>query len=235
MNFVNNLFPKTAQELIDRSAVMIENFTASMQTILGSEFDSTEAAVNTMRDVDNIVYEFRKLRRLLMAIEMVYPDMEMKQTAANIKNKVENVDNLLVVTNKNLYNLFRKIREICNDTEMTNEDKYYLENELNTMNREGLNLPDDRLMEIMELKNAINIYGSQFMNNIVTPQNSCCLTATQNELTGLSKSFLNNFKQDDDMYKIILDWPTYSYIAENCDNGSTREKALTIINSLAKQ
>ena len=56
MNFVNNLFPKTAQELIDRSAVMIENFTASMQTILGSEFDSTEAAVNTMRDVDNIVY-----------------------------------------------------------------------------------------------------------------------------------------------------------------------------------
>jgi thimet oligopeptidase len=128
------------------------------------------------------------------------------------------------MSNKALYNAFNQYASQQLENEgLSNQQRYFINDTIDSFKREGLSLPDETLAQINVLRKELAALSADFDRNIA--QDNRSITVNIDELQGLGNDFITTLKQTDDgLYIIGVDYPTYFNIMENCSVAETRKK-----------
>ena len=219
------LFPKTTAEIKEQTDRYLAEATQAIDRIIAiptdkRTFNNTARALSDLCSRSNIAIK----EGVFEIVEYLYPEKEMRDTAHEVIQKIQEffVDN--VGNNKKLYEAFKAYVEgNAKPEQLSDEQQYYLDESMKSFKRAGLDLPDDRLEEVKELKKKLQKLTQEFDRNIAADQST--VAVTRDELKGLDDEFIDQLKKTDDgLYILGVDYPTVLRVMDNCEVESTRKK-----------
>lgn len=171
--------------------------------------------------------------------QYVSPSKELRDVSEECYNKVNNYK-VEFSMNKEIYGKISKVIENIENGKAKApedpEDKQLLEYTISDYRKNGLHLPDDKLNELNELQKKMNELINSFSrcyNEAVVYQNF-----TKEELSGMSEDFFKGLfsmnKDDEKVYEVEIDVPTYGTIMEKCSVSETRKKTSRVFNQRCK-
>ena len=171
--------------------------------------------------------------RVGYTLSMVSPDAALRTagqaTALKIEEfLVENVSN-----NVALYNAFKAYATHNADSEdLTAEQRYFIQETMKDFKRNGLDLPEDKRKQVVQLQKELAKLTQEFDKNIA--EDNRTITVTADGLVGLEKDFIATLKRDDaGGYILGIDTPTYVNVIENCSVAETRKQLFFAIGNRA--
>ncbi len=220
---VYGTLPITADEIKARYDHIVEQVTKEVNEIshLQSDQQNKETVILAL---DKAMGYLRYLAASLEVIYLISPDTKVRTVGAEYYQKVGKVEADLFDGNKKLYAVIKKYAQAkAPHDNLTSEQQYFLDELLESMELVGLNLPDEQLAKVVELKKELLKLETTFETNIASDNRT--LEVTQDELEGVPQDFIDALKKTDDG-KFILkaDYPTASTIARECAVGQTRKK-----------
>jgi thimet oligopeptidase len=221
---VVRLFPQNASQIEKKSKLYIRQAKKRIKSIL-EVLDKERSFENTVKPLDNVLglSDFAIAARVIEILEMVSPQEDIREAAheASAKIKAYVVD---VMSNKKLYEAFKAYVDgnMQHET-LTDEQQYFLDEKMKEFKRNGLELSDDQLSQVKQLKKEINQLSQVFAKNIATDNSA--IIVSKDELAGLSNDFIDGLKVTrDGNYVVGVDYPTYHNVMQNCTNAQTRKK-----------
>lgn len=181
-------------------------------------FENTAQAMDRL-SIDNL----SMLGRICGILNFVSPDKEIRDAAHEAILEIENFGIEHISNNKKLYQALRDYAEGNSMQEaLTNEQKYFLKEELRGFERAGLALPDEQLAQVSKLKKELADLTLAFEQNVSTDKSS--IIATREELDGVSQAFLDNLqKTEDGRYIVTITMASRPMILEHCNVEKTRK------------
>jgi len=134
-----------------------------------------------------------------------------------------------VITRKDLY------EAIKGHAPRNGKEKQLLKETLKGFERNGLNLPDDKLAEVKKLKQELAAKEAEFTKNLNNDNSTVEFMA--DELRGVPSSLLERLKKTADGARyIVTTKPTdYVQVMENCESADTRRRMLFAYNNRAAE
>ncbi len=222
---VKALFPNTPQEINEQTQRYLEQSKRKLEEIIAIP-DEKRTFSNTAQALDDLVSRSDLVvkRAVFSVVEYLHPDDAMRSTANDVVLKIIDffVDNLS--SNKQLYRAFKAYVEgNAKEEQLNAEQRYYLQEEMNDFKRAGLDLPDEKLEQVKQIKKELSKLVQEFDRNIAQDQSS--ITVTQDDVKGLDESFLGALKKNDEgNYILGVDYPTYFQVMEHCAVEDTRKR-----------
>ena len=132
-----------------------------------------------------------------------------------------------------MYEAFKAYAEGNAKTEsLNNEQRYFIEETLKDFKRAGLDLSDEKLAQVRELKKKLQKLSMEFSRTIAQDESS--IAVTRDALCGLSDEFIETLKKtEDENYILGVDYPTYFHVAEYCAYEPTRKQLFEAFSSRA--
>lgn len=228
---VYRFFPKTVNEIKTYAEYAQKRAQKDLDILIA--FDKQQRTFdNTAGALDKIGGDFAHTRDVISVLEMVSPDADIRKTAHEqiIAMNVFAVD---AFSNKKLYNAFKDYVESNAQQENLNaEQRYFLQETMRDFVRDGLDLSDEKLEEVKNLKKELSALALNFETNINTDKST--VSVSKDELHGCDEHFINNLRRDDSgMYVLGCDYPTYAEVMEHCTVESTRKKLYFAYNNRA--
>ncbi len=119
-----------------------------------------------------------------------------------------------------------------NNTSLSPEQQYFIAETIADYERQGLNLPDELLEQVSNLKKEIASLSVQFERNIAEDCSS--IQATKEDLAGVDDAFVQRLPKDSSgKYIVGVDYPTFYTIMENCIVEDTRKRLSRAFNNRA--
>ena len=190
---------------------------------------------NTARPLDEVVSlsNIAIAQRVYEALELLSPDDAVRNAAHDAFISIQGfwVDN--VSSNKELFAaLTAYATEGMENEPLSDQQRYFITDTINSFKREGLSLPDEKLAQVSALRKELAQLSADFDRNIAQDNNF--ITVTREELTGLENDYITTLKRtDDDLYILGVDYPTYFTVMDNCSIAQTREKLYKAFNNRA--
>lgn len=231
---------KTSQEAIAIFPTSIDQITSMTDDAFKKArkaLDDILAIPNEQRTYANTVAALDRLgsysnlsvaSNILQSVDLVYTDEKIKDAARNDLIKIQSFYIDHIASNKALYQALKYYAEHNAQKEnLSDAQQKYLKDLLRDYRNAGLDLPDDQLEIVKNIKKDLATIGLQFDKNIAEVQSK--LEVDESALTGLSQSFIKSLKKSEDgKYILGVDYPTYIQVMDNCSNAQTRKDLWTL-------
>lgn len=234
INDVKNIFPATPDAIASRTQEGIKKVQAALDAIIAipaskRTFENTAQAFDQAAALSYLSSQFNAIQIL----EMVSPDEKVRAAAHDASIKISEFFIDSFGNNKKLYNAFKEYVEgNAKNEHLTEKDWYYLNEAMEDFKHAGLHLPDDQREKINAVQKELSLLTLQFDTNIAADQQKIAVSA--DELRGLSSEFINQLtKNEDGLYMLGSDSPTYSKVMENAQDQATRKKMFELYNNRA--
>jgi thimet oligopeptidase len=229
-----SLFAITADDIITKTPLYIMQAQQIIDDIIAVP-DAERTYDNTARPLDEVsaLSNLAIAQRVYEALELLHPHERIRNTAhdAFIMIQAFWVDHLL--SNKELYRAFSAYASQQKEYEgLTAQQRYFINDTIDSFKREGLALPDETLVQVNELRKELAQLSADFDRNIA--EDKSFITASAEELAGTGDDFIATLQQNDDsLYVLGVDYPTYFRVLENCSVAQTRKKLYVAFNNRA--
>ena len=222
---VKNLFPITPDQIKQETAHYLKEAQSSINQIIAIPAEK-RTFENTAKALDDLVARsnLEIKSNFFGVMEHLHPDKAMRDMAHDSVKKVREfyVDN--ISNNKKLYEAFKTYVEDNAPHEQLNaEQHYFLDETMKDFKRAGLDLPDEKLEKVRELKKKLSDLSLQFDRNIADDNRT--ITVDKAGLDGLGDDFIAMLAQTDDgTYILGVDYPTYFRVMEHSNVEDTRKR-----------
>ncbi len=213
------VFPKTQDELQKAFIDAKNEAECSLRTIIALA-NEERTFENTIKAFDTTVAAFDVPYSAVSTLEMVHPDPILRQKAEELTAAYKEfiIDNF--ETNRAIYQAFIDYRHTSVEP-LSEERAYHLEQAIDAFKGSGLQLDNTLFARVTELSKKICALGSQFYSNIAL--DNSYLLLTQEQLSGVDKSFIDTLDKEGESYILQSDSPTYQKLLSTCDLESTRK------------
>ncbi len=219
-----SLFPKSAYEIKKRSDDSIAELKQRVADIIAIP-ESERTFANTAKALGDLSMSYYAvLCSALQIVSMVNPDASLRDAAHTAMVECESAGIDLISNNKQLYLAFKAYADQKSPQEkLTDLERYFIEQTLQEFDRAGLNVSEDKLEKIGQLKKDLAQLSTDFERNIASDNRF--ITVTESELAGMKPDFIQALpKTEDGHYKVGTDAPTYLAIMRSCTNEAIRKK-----------
>lgn len=222
---VIDLFPRSAQEIREMARLHMQTMQRDIDALIALP-DQERTFENTARELDRIG-SFSDLPIALQAIyilEYVSPDKEIRDAAHEAVKQISDFEVDVFSTNKKLFNAFKAYAQgAALNEQLMPEQRYYISETMEDFKRSGLDLPDQELERVKQLKKELSDLELAFGSAI--PQDNRTIEVSGQDLQGVDPDFVNALtKSDNGMYVLKMDYPTNAAIMENCEVEATRRR-----------
>jgi len=205
---------KVSEQCINESKIELENLTNNLKK------DKLSFA-ESFQYFDQIRLKLVNCMHTLMLLELLHTKKEIRDFARNkilflreyiLKNMDGNAD-----IYQGLQNISKQLNNNLNPTQKYYQDQLFL-----SFKKNGMDLVLNDRQKFQDLQLEINTIASEFDANIHGQNHKIPLT--KNDLDGLSESFIENLKKDENCaYLVGLDYPTYFSIISEAKLPNTRK------------
>jgi len=217
-----NLFPKTSNQIKKNSTDLMNGAKKKIGDIVSLQRSERNFA-NTALACDKILSNLSTMIGILSTVRDTYPQENMRNAARDyiIAIQMFIVDHLL--NNRDLYKAFKAYTDgNAKQENLSAEKTYFLQEIMQQFEKNGLNLPEDRLNEVKKLTKEIVALSQEYQKN-VADDNRFILVKNE-DLVGIEKDFIDSLEHPKKGFsKIGVDVPTYVHIMTNCGNGKVRK------------
>lgn len=229
-----SLFELTADDITTNTPLYIAQAKDIIDAIIAIP-DNQRTYANTARPLDE-VFSLSNLaiaHRVYEALELLHPDEKIRNTAHDAYIAIQAFWVDYAMSNKALYNaLVAYASEQIEHEGLSAQQRYFINDTIDSFKREGLSLPDETLEKVNTLRKELAQLSADFDRNIA--QDNSSISVTRDELEGLDDDFLATLKQTNDgLYILGVDYPTYFRVMDNCSVASTRQKLYSVFNNRA--
>jgi len=123
---------------------------------------------------------------------------------------------------EDIYQIVKKYSALHHTSEHTPEENRYLTKLLETFDRNGLGLPQDKKERLKAVKTEISEFCIQFQQNL--NEDTTFILFTLDELKGLSESFISGLEKVEEKYKVTLQYPHLFPVLKQCSVPETRRR-----------
>jgi thimet oligopeptidase len=221
---VIRLFPKKGEHIERRVKTLIKQAKKRCKEIIAVSADQRSYA-NTVRPFDNVlgVSDFAVFVRATELLEMVSPVEDVREAAheASVKLKSFIVD---VRSSRKLYDAFKEyVDGNMQHENLKDEERYFIEQTMLEFKRSGLQLPDEILLRVKNIKKEISQLSLDFSQHIADDITTI-VVSNKDALAGLDDDFIDALKQTrNGRYILGVDYPTYHAVMQNCMVSETRK------------
>ncbi len=227
---LTRLFPKSSEQIkawTEASMQLARQELDVMLTIPGSE----RTFNNTVRALDHSQSKMSRFASLAELASMTNPDKEMRD-AGHVASTELSQFSVDLYLNPDLYRAFHEYYDHNGKTEnLTDEERYYLEESMSDLKRSGLALPPEKLSQVKQLKKDMAQIGNDFSLNIATDMPT--IKVGLNDLKGINSDMIASLKKDGVLYVLGVDYPTYFEVMEKCQVAATRRAMYFAFNNRA--
>ncbi|MFT6765508.1 MAG: thimet oligopeptidase [Alteromonas naphthalenivorans] len=179
---------------------------------------------NMLEALDNAYAYFGPDLGIFELIMSVHPDKAMRDEAAKQDLAIKGFLLEHLSNNISLYEAFKGYDHgNATQEEFSPEEHLALDELIGDFKRSGLELPEDKRVKIVELNKKLQKISQQFSQNINNDASS--ITATKQQLTGVSDDFVGALKKNDaGEYILVTDYPTANMILSYCKVEDTRKR-----------
>lgn len=231
---VRSLFSVTAPELTARVDAALIKAQKQIDSIIAVPTDKRSyATIAQELDAVSSLSDAAILASICTALENVTTDDALRQAAHDAMTKIQDFFVDAVENNKVLYNVFKAYADTVALTEqLTDEQRYYIQETMTQWQRQGLDLPDDKLAQCSALKKEIAKLSQDFEANIAKDNRTISVPST--DLVGVDPDFVAQLKRDDaGNYILGVDYPTVFTVLDTCSVESTRKALYLAFNNRA--
>lgn len=231
-NNIAALFPCSAQELehiVSQAQRQIQYELNKLYSIPKAHRSFT----NTLVVLDKAVAHCSSVTAIITVLSMVSPDEQIRKAAQQALITLQKWALDKLVHNQKLYTIVRSYSiERAPQEKLTQSQKYFIEQLLRDYKHSGLHLSGVRQEQLKQVKQELAQLELAFETAIASDNKTICVAHDQ--LTGLSPEFISTLKKTPEGQCILgIDYPTYSYVLDNCTCGKTREKLWRAFNTCA--
>ena len=228
------LFPATAQEIKERTEQYIDNAQQMINNLIAISdneriFANTAQALDTIAALSNLAIT----DNVVSVLEILSPNEDVRKAAhdAAIKIKEFYVDQ--ISNNLKIYRAFEAYVEgNALQEDLSFEQQYFLRKTMDNFTSAGLDLPEQQLKEVKQLKKELAALSQNFEAN--TAADSSSIMVNHEGLQGLNDDFIHNLKQTNaGLYILGVDYPTYFNVMEHCSVEDTRKQLYLAFNNRA--
>jgi len=216
---LSHVFPHDADTLTQRTHDMIEHVRERIDQI--AECSEDASFVDTFRAFDRAVGALQGWGASLHVLQMASPDATIRDTAYNEMIRLEEFAIEHIEYNLTLYQALKACGERLCASDIASHRARYIRHTLDGFTKRGLDLAGEERQQAMDISKQLVQKTMQFDANI--NQDDSSITATSDQLQGLSDQFIQSLETTDDgVYKLGTDYPTYQRVMENCSVADTR-------------
>lgn len=230
---VKKLFDYTPESITEYAQKVITETEKALQAIIEIPV-SSRTWNNTAKVLDTICghSHLSAAIRVFYALNSVHPDKNIRDTAQDAVQKIEHfmIDN--ISNNKKLYDAFKEYAENnALNEQLADDQRYFIKETLDDFVRSGLALEDNQREILSEKKKELATLTMNFDRAIADDQTK--IQCTKEELDGVDELFLAQLPQEQGMYILGMDYPTYGNIMGYCRSEETRKKMDRAFNNRA--
>ena len=216
------VYPQTPEEIDERAAQSKQRIKEIIDTLITTPVDQQNktSMIHKLDSLDGATSIFG----VLEFVQHVYPDDVMRKKASDVSTALRDFYTDIVEMNVDLYKAFKTYYEgNAVSEDLLSEERYFLDELMKDFKRAGLDLPEENRLKIAELNKKINKIGQDFSCNI--SEDTTTITATREQLAGVSDEFIAGLKTDDQgLYILHTDYPTQNMIGNYCSVQDTRKR-----------
>lgn len=218
------LFPNKPAFIEQQAKSYIRTAKKQIKKILDID-DAERTFTNTAKALDNLerLSDLSILSQLLEVIELLSPVKAMRDAAhdASIKISQALID---MFSDKKLYQAFKAYVEgNAKNEDLNHEQRYFLEQAMIGFKRGGLELDDEMLERVKEVKKELTSLTLDFDKNIA--EDNRTIELTKQELDGLPDDFIAALKlTSHGTYIVGIDYPSYFPVMQQATKSDTRKK-----------
>ncbi len=220
------LFPSTKEMIEKTVAEVCSQIEKELERIYSIK-PELRTFDNTMRPLDLASEHLTINTSIAQILSLVSTDEIIRKTAQDALTTLTafGVDSFTL--NEKLFKsceAYETLIETSSNKELLNdEQKYYVKETMRDFRREGLQLPRDKQDLVSKISKELSALEAQFDMNIAGNQRT--IEVTREELTGLDDLFIQSLKKNDDgLYIVGTDYPTFTKVMEQCSVSNTRKK-----------
>ncbi len=220
---IKKIFNLSVQEIpgqVDRVITELKNHVQKIISIPREErtFENTARALDYLTSLS----DFAILGNVLQILELSSTDQAIREAAHKGFIDLQGVGIDYISNNKELYRAFKEYSEMS-DEPLSDEQKYYVREVMDDFKRSGVDLPEDALNKVKELKKEIAQLSLAFDAAIAQDQST--IEVDREGLQGLEDDFINGLKKTDQgRYILGVDYPTYLKVMDNASSEDTRKR-----------
>lgn len=215
------LFPKNEQEAKDFITWAKRHVTEHMKQFLSIQAEK-RTFDNTVKAFDNIRKQFGQVYGSLYLLTEVLAKSTYKEACHTGCEELQ-AFGIEAFDQKAVYDAFDAYAQRGMKIETLSPSKLYMINEMiKGFKRQGLALPEEQLAQVRELNKEIATLGLTFQKNV--SEDASAIFVTREALAGLDDHFITNLKRNEqDLYKLGCDYPTYFEVMKYCTSDQTRK------------
>lgn len=195
----------TVQYVIDATEKSIRNAKKKLDIIITLNSDD-RSFENTMRSFDNMNNDLMKVNELISLLAYVHPNDDIRNKCLESIAEFSKFFNEISL-NEDLYKAVKEYESSKEASELLGANKKFLKETVEDFERNGFALPKEKRDDLKIIEDKLSDLGIQFDANISSHEDF--LIVTEEQIDGLPDDFKNAHRQDDGMYKISLDYPSY--------------------------
>lgn len=181
--------------------------------------DAQRTFENTVCAVDDLLATLEDDTSMLVFLSNVHPDADVRDASTAAEEKV---GNWTIEVGKR-EDLYKAVKAYAGTSpKLEGERKRLLDFVMRDYRRAGMDLPADKRAHLTSVQKEVNRLGIEFQKTIADDETAVPLTAE--ELHGAPEAVLKGLKQSGGVYLVMMAYPVYTPLMENCDNEATRHK-----------
>lgn len=222
---IAKLFPSNKADIESRKAAAMKDALMRLESIYALQ-PMQRTFDNTMRAFDVALEWFLSEQSAFYLLTLVSPDKEVRKTAEEAFQEMQNFVIDQFSLNTRLYNACVEYETLYKDSALTcqlnREEKYFIEETMRDFRRSGLGLPLERHKKIKKIQKELSEHALRFSVNIASSNSS--IEVKKEDLKGLDDSFINALKKTEKgTYILGMDYPTRDKVLNECEVATTRK------------
>jgi len=157
---------------------------------------------------------------VIRACHLFHPNREIREASLDYNNKLDSLEYETIKTT-HVYNLLNELNNNSHNEQMNK----YLTKTIKLLEREGLHLEGERKEELISINKEINELCNLFVKNVNNYTHTFVFQSS--DLTGVSSSFINKNKKEDNTVVFDLSFPQIMPILITCSNRNVRQEVYT--------
>ncbi len=227
------LFPRNTSTIQSQTKSYIRAAKKQIKAIIDID-DQERTFENTAKALDNVLAlsDLAIFAHAAQILDLLSPDTAVREAAREAFVTIE-ATFIEMLSDKKLYHAFVAYAQgNAQNEKLTDEQRYFIDKMVQDFKRDGLDLPDDQLEQVKNLKKELAALATDFEKNIASDNRTVLMT--HEELAGLSDDFINALKTTDDgKYIVGVDYPTYFAIMQQATSAQTRKTLYSAFNNRA--
>lgn len=226
---LKKIFSYSPEQIVQLTDKYIKQAREVVDTILAipnekRTFENTAKALDHLGLVSNLDL----FAASCAVLKEVSPDEEIRNVCRDALMRISAFEVDWISSNVALYRAFKAYVQDNAKNELLREDQqYFIEETMKDFKRAGLELPDDQLEIVKNLKKELVDLSMQFSTNIASENPT--VEVARAELDGLDEDFINSLERTENgNYILQVNMPTYLLVIETTNVAKTRKKVFHV-------